>query len=84
MRFFCMIDTILIQCLNISSLCVFVEKVKKSCLCLMHNNFILLRHSSLIVSIGVKPVIQPIRAKNTKVVPFKEKVPFTLLYCDKY
>ena len=36
-------------------------------------------------SLGVKPVIQPIRAKNIyKVVPFKEKVPFTLLYCDKY
>ena len=46
MRFFCMIDTILIQCLKISSLCVFVEKLKKGCLCLMHNNFILLRHST--------------------------------------
>ena len=27
-------------------------------------------------TVGVKPVIQPIRAKK--------KVPFTLLYCDKY
>ena len=45
----------------------------------MHNNFILLRHSSLIVSIGVKPVIQPIRAKN--IVPFIERKKFLSLCC---
>jgi hypothetical protein len=41
--------------------------------------------SAFDASVGVKPVIQPIRAKNIyKSSHFKKKVPFTLLYCDKY